>query len=171
MNTFTLICTINYRFIRGNYSITDTTAGGKLSFSLNSILLSCDDSVRRGGDLDDSRSELVIARLHSLMRTGATLVSWIPVVWRERTRSWDWSRAGFRHRLRPCVRLYRDQLPNPTRVGVVVVHELYLGCTYSSVTYECCNRMATDWRAIFVTPVIFELPGDVDCSPVKAGIT
>jgi len=85
------------------FEYSHTTADGKLSFSLNSILLSCGDSVRRGGDLDDSRSEPIITRLRSLMRTGAALVSWIPVVWRERTRSWGWNRAGFRHRLRSCV--------------------------------------------------------------------
>ena len=104
MNTFTQMYTTNYRFIRGKYSIySHPIADGELSFSLNPILLSRGDSVRRSGDLDDSRSEPIIARLRGLMRTGATSVCWIPVVWRERTRSWGWNRAGFRHRLRPCV--------------------------------------------------------------------
>lgn len=62
------------------------------------------------------------------MRTGTGLNWWIPVVWREgaRSRGWDGGHSRY-HRRGPGVQIHWDQLPDPTRVGVAVVQELYLG--------------------------------------------
>lgn len=58
------------------------------SISFNPILFPCGDSVRGGGDcdLDDGRSETVIARFRVLVRTSGALISQIPIVWREGSR-------------------------------------------------------------------------------------
>jgi len=67
----------------------NTSTSMKLSFP--PIFLSCSNSIRRGGDsnFNDGRSKPVIVRFRGLMRTGAMLISWVPVVRWEGTRSWD----------------------------------------------------------------------------------
>lgn len=86
----------------------------RLLFSLNPIFLSRGDG--GGGDPDDDRSELFIAGFRVSVRTGATLVFWTHLVWRE---------GG------PGVRPW-DQLPNSTWLVVAVILELYLDHTYFS---------------------------------------
>lgn len=100
---------------------------GKLSISLNPIFLSRGDSACIGGDgdLGDGCSELVIVSFRGLVRTGATLVCWIPVVWREGTQSRGRNRGRLRYRLKPGVQLYWDQLPSSIRFGAAIL-ELYL---------------------------------------------
>jgi len=104
----------------------------KFSIFFNPILLSCGGSIRGSGngDLDDCRSEPVIARFRMLVRTSATLVSWIPIVWREVAQSRSWNGSRFRYWLKlASVQLHWDQLPNPTCVETTVILELYLGYT------------------------------------------
>jgi hypothetical protein len=96
-----------------------------LSFSLDLVFLSRGNS---GGDLDDGRFESVAAGFCGLVRAGATLVCWSPVVWWEGPRSLGLSEGRLRYRLRLGVQLYRDQLPDFPQFGFGVVPEEHLDC-------------------------------------------
>ena len=151
----------HYPFDRGN-----TDRSEKPSTTLNPILLTRGDGVRGRGDLDDGRSESVVVGFCGLVRTGATLVSRISVVWWERTRS----RGGrFRDRLRPGIQLHWDKLPNFMRFGAAVAPEVYLDYRHFGSSYKCCHETTTDRRAIFSRTVAFEVPSHVGRAPEKAG--
>ena len=101
----------------------------KSLFSVNPIFLSCGDGIGGGGDgnFGNGSSKLVIIGCHGSVATGATLVHRVPVVWWDRAQFWVRSRSEFRLKLSPGIHLY--QLPNPTRVGVAIIPEVYLGYT------------------------------------------
>ena len=85
-----------------------------------------------GGDLDHGRFKSIAAGFCGLVRASATLVCWTPVVWWKGTRSLGLSGGRRRYRLRPGVQLHWDQLPNPTWLAVVIIHEMYLDYRYLS---------------------------------------
>ena len=66
------------------------------------------------------------------MGTGATLIRWTPVVWREGTRSPGLDGGRLQYRLRPGAQLYWDQLPDPAWLVVVLLKDVYLGYMYFS---------------------------------------
>ena len=98
---------INLTVVRDRYSTTEKPASRKLLIPLNPIFLSRGNSIRRGCDrnFDDGRSKPVIVRFRALVRTGTTLVSWIPVVRWERALAWGGigGHCPSRRGLRLCV--------------------------------------------------------------------
>ena len=76
----------------------------------------------------DGRSQLVFVGFRVLVRGGRALAFRIPFVWREGSRSPGLDGGCIRYRQRSGVQLHWDQLPNPTRLMVAVMLELYLDC-------------------------------------------
>ena len=95
------------------------------------MFLSRCDCFRGGcgdGSLNDSSLVLVIVvDFCGLARAGTKLVVRVSIVLGKETRSWSWNGVRFQYRI-GGVQLHWNQLPNPTCIGVAVIHELYLSC-------------------------------------------